>query len=549
MSAASVRSRGASEKPQFISDLSYPALKRLADRLDIADNWRRLVEAMPACPYDSLTVERFALNAHRKDGSPAYSLLTDMSNRGVGYEELVRLLKKLGFLQALVDLGYKEEAHISTHPRSVPVLEGEGVVLECLGEGVPPPTYMWFKGREPLPDQRSSKLELNPVTREHAGHYICRAMNDYGTAFSNYAEVKVQTPMVTPAMTQCDERPVITTQPRPHTHLLVGQTLHLLTMATGHAHLHYQWFHNGSAMVYAVGAELVVPNVSAGVQGSYTCQVSDPRGMTILSETAIVTVAQGQGFAGHGLEYNTPPVVHETYEPPPFTPESSASWMTPGGQSFSHTPGGEVMVGQGVPAKEEYFTPVDAYDDDGPQGQDVVKEMADLSKPCYDKVALLIGNKLYDKASMQLNTPEHDTQDFAGILRSAGFKVVSLVNLNKQEMDEAVNYLTSLLGKNVYALFFFAGHGFRLGNQEYMMAVDASPDKDPSYCVCAQEVLDCMQGQGAKLSVVILDMCRMPAPAPSLSRRLDQESHSSRGAGYQPSVTHTGGFYVYGFSW
>ena len=59
---------------------------------------------------------------------------------------------------------------------------------------------------------------------------------------------------------------------------------------------------------------------------------------------------------------------------------------------------------------------------------------ADLNDSCYDKVALLIGNKYYQRDRLKLNTPENDTQDMAGILLSAGFKVVSLVNLNKTEM-------------------------------------------------------------------------------------------------------------------
>lgn len=57
-----------------------------------------------------------------------------------------------------------------------------------------------------------------------------------------------------------------------------------------------------------------------------------------------------------------------------------------------------------------------------------------LNEPCYDKVALLIGNKNYRQSTLKLNTPENDAQDLAGVLRSAGFKVVSLVNLNRMEM-------------------------------------------------------------------------------------------------------------------
>ena len=63
--------------------------------------------------------------------------------------------------------------------------------------------------------------------------------------------------------------------------------------------------------------------------------------------------------------------------------------------------------------------------------------LADPTKPCYDKVALLVGNRHYHHGRLKLNTPEADTQDLAGILRSADFKVVSLVNLTKQEMDQA----------------------------------------------------------------------------------------------------------------
>lgn len=61
--------------------------------------------------------------------------------------------------------------------------------------------------------------------------------------------------------------------------------------------------------------------------------------------------------------------------------------------------------------------------------------VADLTKACYDKVALLVGNKKYRIKQLQLNTPENDTQDLTGILLSAGFKVVSLVNLTKEEME------------------------------------------------------------------------------------------------------------------
>ena len=102
-------------KPKPICDLSYSAIKCLADRLDLPYpcDGKQLYftggassRSGPLAPTIK-SLERFAMNANRLDGSPAYALLTDMSNRGVSYGELVTMLKKLNRNMALHDLGYK----------------------------------------------------------------------------------------------------------------------------------------------------------------------------------------------------------------------------------------------------------------------------------------------------------------------------------------------------------------------------------------------------------------------------------------------------------
>ena len=95
-----------------ISDLPYATLQRLGNRLDLPCGgnqlyWRQLIEVMPEGMYDQLTVNRFAMNANRLDGSPGYALLTDMGNRGVTFEQLVTYLKSMNFDVALRELGYK----------------------------------------------------------------------------------------------------------------------------------------------------------------------------------------------------------------------------------------------------------------------------------------------------------------------------------------------------------------------------------------------------------------------------------------------------------
>ena len=85
---------------------------------------------------------------------------------------------------------------------------------------------------------------------------------------------------------------------------------------------------------------------------------------------------------------------------------------------------------------------------------------------------------------------------------------VSLVNLTKDEMLHAIDFFTSLLGPAVYALFFFAGHGFEVNQKQYLMGVDASTDHNAEHCICVQTIKERMQSTAAKLSILLLDMCR-----------------------------------------
>ena len=104
----------ASAKPkgkqiQRLADLDYVTIRKLANRLDVPGekNWRKLIEAMPNCRYDAITVEKFGINASKLDGSPAYAMLSDMSNRGVSYNQLITALKKMQFDIALQEIGYR----------------------------------------------------------------------------------------------------------------------------------------------------------------------------------------------------------------------------------------------------------------------------------------------------------------------------------------------------------------------------------------------------------------------------------------------------------
>ena len=102
--------------PRLVSQLPYPILSKLSSLLDTSRDgsqvmWRKLIEEMPHLKYSVTTVEKFALNANQPNGSPSYSLLMDMSNKGTSYDELIAGLKRLNFYTALTEIGHRGNPH------------------------------------------------------------------------------------------------------------------------------------------------------------------------------------------------------------------------------------------------------------------------------------------------------------------------------------------------------------------------------------------------------------------------------------------------------
>ena len=323
----------------------------------------------------------------------------------------------------------------------------------------------------------SCRLVINKVSVSDEGNYCCRAANDLNTEFSNWVEVSVHQPahgMALPVSTQnsitnsfCPlvvlpqsgerDRPEILTQPPPEVRAQPGQEVRLVVVAHGTDHLNYmyQWYCETNPLPYGTAPELVLSRVTPSDSGTYTCSISSPTGGSVISNPARVFVSP------------PPPVIPPQ---PPFSQPHIPMNMTPQypwvqQPNPENSMGFENGFGSPLPMASPFMSvpsPNQTHElprhgsvsppEAGPRGQgrpcaSVIAaisscsylDMADPTKPCYDKVALLIGNRHYHHGRLKLNTPEADTQDLAGILRSADFKVVSLVNLTKQEMDQVCN--------------------------------------------------------------------------------------------------------------
>lgn len=66
-----------------------------------------------------------------------------------------------------------------------------------------------------------------------------------------------------------------------------------------------------------------------------------------------------------------------------------------------------------------------------------------------DKVALLIGNLNYS-SHPKLMAPVMDVHELANLLQQLGFRVVSLLDLTREEMQAAIQKFIELLDRGVY---------------------------------------------------------------------------------------------------
>nr|XP_020486924.1 mucosa-associated lymphoid tissue lymphoma translocation protein 1-like isoform X2 [Labrus bergylta] len=139
-----------------------------------------------------------------------------------------------------------------------------------------------------------------------------------------------------------------------------------------------------------------------------------------------------------------------------------------------------------------------------------LEQMQQLPPPAptaSDKVALLIGNLNYSNHP-GLMAPIMDVHKLSNLLQQLGFRVVSLLDLTKEEMLAAIDKFIQLLDRGVYGLFYYAGHGYERAGRNYLVAVDAPQPYNPKNCVCVQRVMHSMQQRQTALNIILLDTCR-----------------------------------------
>jgi hypothetical protein len=129
------------------------------------------------------------------------------------------------------------------------------------------------------------------------------------------------------------------------------------------------------------------------------------------------------------------------------------------------------------------------------------------------RVALLVGNNGYENVP-RLDRAIYDAQALGEALKKIGFKVFVGEDQSRRSMSEALLAFDRSIEPGDTALFFFAGHGFEIHGQNYLLPTDVPAVtegqeelvRDASFAV--ERIVDRLQTRGARISILVLDACR-----------------------------------------
>ncbi len=138
-----------------------------------------------------------------------------------------------------------------------------------------------------------------------------------------------------------------------------------------------------------------------------------------------------------------------------------------------------------------------------------------LAQPAHaeKRVALVIGNNDY-KNVPKLQKAVNDARTMGDTLKQLGFTVMVAENQTRQAFSESLLAFDKALQPGDTAFFFYAGHGFEIAGQNFLLPTDVPAAgegqeelvRDAS--VLADRVIERLQNKGVRTAILVFDACR-----------------------------------------
>jgi hypothetical protein len=129
------------------------------------------------------------------------------------------------------------------------------------------------------------------------------------------------------------------------------------------------------------------------------------------------------------------------------------------------------------------------------------------------RVALVIGNDQYSNIP-QLRKAVNDARTMNDTLRKLGFTVLVAENQNRKGLSETMLAFDRMIEKGDTAFFFFAGHGFEIGGENYLLPTDVpsatvgQEELIRDGAIAAERIITRIQNRGAATAIFVFDACR-----------------------------------------
>jgi hypothetical protein len=129
------------------------------------------------------------------------------------------------------------------------------------------------------------------------------------------------------------------------------------------------------------------------------------------------------------------------------------------------------------------------------------------------RVALVIGNDQYSNIP-QLKKAVNDARTMNDTLKKLGFTVLVAENQNRKGLSETLLAFDRMIEKGDTAFFFFAGHGFEIGGENYLLPTDVpsatvgQEELIRDGAIAAERVISRVQNRGAGTAIFVFDACR-----------------------------------------
>ncbi len=127
-------------------------------------------------------------------------------------------------------------------------------------------------------------------------------------------------------------------------------------------------------------------------------------------------------------------------------------------------------------------------------------------------IALVIGNNDYFEGT-QLKCAVNDATAMAEAFRRLGYEVCEELNIKSEDCSRILTDFEDQIKDYDASIFYFAGHGFELDGENYLIPIDCQIPPGNKYeadrsCIRLTEVLGILKTNSGKVNIVIVDACR-----------------------------------------